>query len=64
VNFFDSLQFYLQRVYDFTEFSNTPELKLLLLRVMAEALSTMVDYIKEMREKPTSRLIPDMTLPG
>jgi len=60
VDFFDRLQYYLQRVYDFydfTEFSNTAGLKLLLLKVMAEALSTMVNYIKAMRKKQISRLI-------
>ena len=60
VDFFDRLQFYLQRAYDFyglTEISNTAGMKLLLLKVMAEALSTVVNYIKEMREKPISRLI-------
>ena len=60
VDFFDRLQFYLQRAYNFygvIEFSNTAGMKLLLLKVMAEALSTVVDYIKEMREKPISRLI-------
>jgi hypothetical protein len=43
VDFFDRLQYYLQRAYDFydlTEFSNKAEIKLLLLKVMAEALST------------------------
>jgi hypothetical protein len=66
-DFFDRLQYYLQRVYDcydpnsvtvtFTEFSNIAGIKLLLLKVMAEALSTVVDYTKVMREKPISRLI-------
>jgi hypothetical protein len=60
VDFFDRLQYYLQRIYDFydfTEFSNTAGIKLLLLKVMAEALSAVVDYIKAMKEKPRSRLI-------
>jgi len=59
VELFDRLQFYLQRVYDFygfTEFSNTAGIKLLLLKVMAEALSTVMDYIKAMRKKPKRRL--------
>jgi hypothetical protein len=60
VDFFDRLQYYLQRAYDFydfTEFSNKAEIKLLLLKVMAEALSTLVDYTKAMTEKPISRFI-------
>ena len=57
MDFFDSNQSHLQRVYDFTELSNTAEIKLSLLSVMAETLSTMVDYIKKLREQPMSRLI-------
>ena len=60
MDFFDRLQYYLQRVYDFydfTEFSNIAGIKLVLLKVMAEALSYVVDYIKAVREKPISRLI-------
>jgi hypothetical protein len=60
VDFFDRLQYYLQRVYDFydfDEFSNIAGIKLLLLKVMAEALSSMVDYIKTMKQKPISGLI-------
>jgi hypothetical protein len=60
VDFFDRLQYYLQRIYDFydsTESSNIAGIKLLLLKVMAEALSTMVDYTKAMGEKPISRLL-------
>jgi hypothetical protein len=60
VDFFDRLQYYLQRVYDFYDFnelSNIAGIKLQLLKVMAEALSTVVDYIKAMREMPISRSI-------
>jgi hypothetical protein len=60
VDFFDRLQYYLQRVYDFCDFaelSNIAGIKLLLLKVMAEALSAVVDYTKAMREKPISKLI-------
>ena len=61
VNFFDRLQYYLQRVhdfYDFNEFSNVAGMKLLLLKVMAEGLSIVVEYIQAIREKPISRLVP------
>jgi hypothetical protein len=60
VDFFDRLQYYLQRVYDFydfTEFSNIGGIKLQLLKVMAEALSTVVDYTKVIRERLISRSI-------
>jgi hypothetical protein len=60
VDFFDRLQYRLQFVYgfyDLTEFSNIAEIKLLLLKVMAEALSAVVGYIKAMKEKSNSRLI-------
>jgi hypothetical protein len=60
VDFFDRLQYYFQRVYDFydfAEFSNTAGIKILLLKVMAEGLFAVVDYIKAMRERPISRLI-------
>ena len=60
MDFFDRLQYYLQRVYDFydfTEFSNIAGVKLLLLKVVAEALSTVVDYTMAMREKPISRFV-------
>jgi hypothetical protein len=60
VDFFDRLQYRLQYVYgfyDFTELSNIAGVKLLLLKVMAEALSTVVDYTKAMKAKSNSRLI-------
>jgi hypothetical protein len=60
VDFFDRLQYRLQFVYgfyDLTEFSNIAGIKLLLLKVMAEALSAVVGYIKAMKEKSNSRLI-------
>jgi hypothetical protein len=43
VDFFDRLQ------YGFTEFYNEARIKLLLLKIMAEALSAVVNYIKAMR---------------
>lgn len=66
MDFFDRLQYYLQRAYEFydiTEFPNITGIKLLLLEVMAKALSSVVDYTNTMREK-SSRLISDTTLPG
>ena len=60
MDFFDRLQYYFQRVYnfyDFAEFSSTAAIKILLLKVMAEGLFAVVDYIKAMRERPISRLI-------
>ncbi|KAI0262687.1 hypothetical protein BGY98DRAFT_1104080 [Russula aff. rugulosa BPL654] len=56
VDFFDSHQFHLQRVYE-SEFSNTAEIKLLLLTLMAEALSNMVDYIKAMKQRPMKKVL-------
>jgi hypothetical protein len=57
VDFFDSHQFHLQRVHEYNEFSNIAAKKLLLLRLMAEALSNMVNYIKDMKHTVMSKLI-------
>ncbi|KAI0260992.1 hypothetical protein BGY98DRAFT_1104527 [Russula aff. rugulosa BPL654] len=57
VDFFDSHQFHLQRVHEYTEFSDKAAKKLLLLRLMAVALSNMVNYIKAMRQKPTKKVL-------
>ena len=65
VNFFDRLQYHLQRVcdfYDSTEFSNTAGMKLLLLKVMAEGLSAVVDYFQAIRATPISRLIVNLLI--
>jgi hypothetical protein len=61
VDFFEDLQYHLQRVCDFftlIEFSSdTAKIKGLLLKAMAEALTSVVNYIKTIRERPTSKSI-------
>ena len=59
VELFDSLQLYLQRIDNSTE-TYTAGIKVLLLKVMAEALSTLAAFTKGMKEKPISVLISFM----
>ena len=54
VNLFERIQFFLQRLNHYTALSLTPEMTLLLGKILAQVLSVLALSIKEMKERRIS----------